>query len=97
MVKAKSWSYFQLVLGFAIGYWIVAGMLLTALLPHGPHQHLWLPARAVRYGELSHGRVLLHPLRLAGATIRIFVVLNVIQLFVLDAMGAYPSRSRPLW
>ena len=25
--------------------------------------------------------------RLAGATIRIFVVLNVIQLFVLDAMG----------
>ncbi len=86
-VDAKSWTYFQLVFGFAIGYWIVAGVLLPL------YYRLQLTSiygyLRERFGQHSYrtGASFFILSRLAGATIRIFVVLNVIQLFVLDAMG----------
>ncbi|MBK9419530.1 MAG: sodium:solute symporter [Flavobacteriales bacterium] len=86
-VDAKSWTYFQLVFGFAIGYWVVAGVLLPL------YYRLQLTSiygyLRERFGMHSYrtGASFFILSRLAGATIRIFVVLNVIQLFVLDAMG----------
>ncbi|MBP8822508.1 MAG: sodium:solute symporter [Flavobacteriales bacterium] len=86
-VEAKAWTYFQLVFGFAIGYWIVAGVLLPL------YYRMQLTSiygyLRERFGLLSYrtGASFFILSRLAGATIRIFVVLNVIQLFVLDAMG----------
>lgn len=86
-VDAKAWTYFQLVLGFAIGYWIVAGVLLPL------YYRMQLTSiygyLRERFGLHSYrtGAGFFILSRLAGATIRIFVVLNVIQLFVLDAMG----------
>lgn len=86
-VEGKAWSYFQLVVGFAIGYWIVAGVLLPL------YYRLGLTSiygyLRERFGMTSYrtGASFFILSRLAGATIRIFVVLNVIQLFVLDAMG----------
>ena len=86
-VAGKAWTYFQLVLGFAIGYWIVAGVLLPL------YYRLGLTSiygyLRERFGMTSYrtGASFFILSRLAGATIRIFVVLNVIQLFVLDAMG----------
>ena len=86
-VAGNAWTYFQLVLGFAIGYWIVAGVLLPL------YYRLGLTSiygyLRERFGMTSYrtGASFFILSRLAGATIRIFVVLNVIQLFVLDAMG----------
>lgn len=86
-VAAKGWTYFQLVLGFAIGYWIVAGVLLPLYYRMGLTS-IYGYLRE-RFGMVSYrtGASFFILSRLAGATIRIFVVLNVIQLFVLDAMG----------
>ncbi|MCB9164880.1 MAG: sodium:solute symporter [Flavobacteriales bacterium] len=86
-VAGNAWTYFQLVLGFAIGYWIVAGVLLPL------YYRLGLTSiygyLRERFGMTSYrtGASFFILSRLAGATIRIFVVLNVIQHFVLDAMG----------
>ncbi len=86
-VQAKAWTYFQLVLGFAIGYWVVAGVLLPL------YYRLKLTSiygyLRERFGLHSYrtGASFFILSRLAGATIRIFVVLNVIHLFVLKAMG----------
>ncbi|HEX2616255.1 MAG TPA: sodium:solute symporter [Flavobacteriales bacterium] len=85
-VQLKGWTYFQLVLGFAIGYWIVAGVLLPL------YYRLKLTSiygyLRERFGLTSYrtGASFFILSRLAGATIRIYVVLNVIQLFVLDAL-----------
>ncbi len=86
-VDAKAWTYFQLVFGFAIGYWIVAGVLLP--LYYRMHLTSIYGYLRERFGMNSYrtGASFFILSRLAGATIRIFVVLNVIQLFVLDAMG----------
>jgi len=86
-VAAKGWTYFQLVFGFAIGYWIVAGVLLPLYYRMGLTS-IYGYLRE-RFGMVSYrtGASFFILSRLAGATIRIFVVLNVIQLFVLDAMG----------
>jgi len=87
MVQAKGWTYFQLVVGFAIGYWVVAGVLLP-LYYRMKLTSIYGYLRE-RFGMVSYrtGASFFILSRLAGATIRIFVVLNVIQLFVLDAMG----------
>ncbi|MBZ0207020.1 MAG: sodium:solute symporter [Flavobacteriales bacterium] len=86
-VDAKAWTYFQLVFGFAIGYWVVAGVLLP--LYYRLHLTSIYGYLRERFGLRSYrtGASFFILSRLAGATIRIFVVLNVIQLFVLDAMG----------
>lgn len=86
-VDAKAWTYFQLVLGFAIGYWIVAGVLLP--LYYRMHVTSIYGYLRERFGLHSYrtGAAFFILSRLAGATIRIFVVLNVIQLFILDQMG----------
>jgi Na+/proline symporter len=86
-VEAKAWTYFQLVVGFAIGYWIVAGVLLPLYYRMGLTS-IYGYLRE-RFGMTSYrtGASFFILSRLAGATIRIFVVLNVLQLFVLDAMG----------
>ncbi|MFT3885311.1 MAG: sodium:solute symporter [Flavobacteriales bacterium] len=85
-VAAKGWTYFQLVFGFAIGYWIVAGVLLP-LYYRMKLTSIYGYLRE-RFGPTSYrtGASFFILSRLAGATIRIYVVLNVIQLFVLDAM-----------
>ncbi|MDX9750571.1 MAG: sodium:solute symporter [Flavobacteriales bacterium] len=86
-VEAKAWSYFQLVVGFAIGYWIVAGVLLPLYYRMGLTS-IYGYLRE-RFGMTSYrtGASFFILSRLAGATIRIFVVLHVLQIFVLDAMG----------
>lgn len=86
-VDAKAWTYFQLVLGFAIGYWVVAGVLLP-LYYRMKLTSIYGYLRE-RFGLHSYrtGASFFILSRLAGATIRIFVVLNVIHLFVLKAMG----------
>ena len=90
-VRTTHWNYLQMVLGFVIGYWIIAGVLLPL------YYRLQLTSiygyLRERFGEVSYktGSGLFIISRLLGATARIYVVLHVIHLFVLQAMGV------PFW
>lgn len=85
-VKAGHWYYLQLVLGFAIGYWIVAGVLLPL------YYRMQLTSiygyLRERFGQVSYktGACWFILSRLMGATLRIFVVLNVVHTFTLEGM-----------
>ncbi|MFZ1688178.1 MAG: sodium:solute symporter [Flavobacteriales bacterium] len=86
-VKAGNWGYLQLVIGFAIGYWIVAGVLLPL------YYRMQLTSiygyLRDRFGLVSYrtGASWFILSRLMGATLRIYVVLNVIHVFTLEALG----------
>ncbi|MCE3294354.1 MAG: sodium:solute symporter [Crocinitomicaceae bacterium] len=86
-VGAGGWFYFQLVLGFFIGYLVVAYVLLPLYYRYnltsiyrfleyrlGFHAYKW----GAGYFILS---------RTLGATIRLYLVINVMQIFVLDELG----------
>lgn len=86
-VKTTHWNYLQVVLGFVIGYWIIAGVLLPL------YYRLQLTSiygyLEQRFGNVSYktGSGLFIISRLLGATLRIYVVLAVIHNFVLKEMG----------
>ena len=86
-VAKSHWTYLQLVIGFAIGYWIVAGVLLPL------YYRLQLTSiygyLRQRFGPVSYrtGASWFILSRLLGATLRIYLVLNVIHLFTLSGMG----------
>lgn len=86
-VQAKAWTYLQLVFGFAIGYWVVAGVLLPLYYRMGLTSIYGYLRERFGLHSYRSGASFFILSRLAGATIRIFVVLNVIHLFVLEAMG----------
>lgn len=86
-VAKEHWNYLQMILGFVIGYWIIAGVLLPL------YYRLELTSiygyLRNRFGDVSYrtGSAIFIISRLLGATVRIYVVLNVIHLFVLRSMG----------
>jgi len=86
-VAKGHWTYLQLVIGFAIGYWIVAGILLP--LYYRMHLTSIYGYLRERLGLVSYrtGASWFILSRLIGATLRIYVVLNVIHVFTLEAMG----------
>ena len=85
-VQIGHWYYLQLVIGFAIGYWIVAGVLLPL------YYRMQLTSiygyLRERFGLVSYrtGASWFIISRLMGATLRIYVVLNVIHEFALKDM-----------
>ena len=86
-VQKGHWQYLQLVIGFAIGYWIVAGVLLPLYYRMGLTS-IYGYLRE-RLGMISYrtGASWFILSRLIGATLRIYVVLNVIHVFTLEGMG----------
>lgn len=90
-VNDTAWNYLQLVIGFSIGYWIVAFVLLPL------YYRLQLTSiygyLQQRYGEVSYktGSSLFLLSRLLGATLRIYIVLFVIHSFLLESSGV------PFW
>ncbi len=90
-VKNTAWNYLQLVIGFSIGYWIVAFVLLPL------YYRLQLTSiygyLQQRYGQVSYktGSSLFLLSRLLGATLRIYIVLFVIHSFLLESSGV------PFW
>lgn len=86
-VAAKHWGYLQVVLGYVIGYWVVAGVLLPL------YYKLQLTSiygyLKQRFGEVTYrtGASFFILSRTLGATIRIYLVLHVLHLFVLGALG----------
>lgn len=90
-VGAGGWYYYQLVLGFFIGYFVVAYVLLPLYYKYNltsiyRYLEFRLGFSAYKWGA---GYFILS--RTLGATVRLYLVINVLQLFVLDEIGV------PFW
>ncbi len=86
-VGAASFSYFQVVIGYLFGYAVIAYVLLplyykmnlTSIYNYLEH----------RFGIVSYktGALFFIISRILGATARLFLVINVMQLFILEEMN----------
>jgi Na+/proline symporter len=86
-VEAAGFSYFQVVLGYFIGYFVVAFVLLPL------YYRLNLTSiynyLLQRFGMNAYktGALFFIVSRVLGATLRLYLVINVLQLFILDSLG----------
>lgn len=80
-------GYFQVVIGYFIGYFLVAFVLLPL------YYRLQLTSiynyLEQRFGSTSYktGALFFISSRTAGATARLYLVINILQLFLLDQLG----------
>lgn len=83
----QAFGYFQVVIGYLLGYMVIAWVLL----PLYYRMQLTSIYRYLRnrLGESSYktGALFFILSRTLGATARLYLVINVLQLFVLDSMG----------
>ena len=86
-VGESQFTYFQVVIGYLIGYLIVANLLLPVYYSYGLtsiYEYL-----NVRFGKKSHlvGSISFLISRILGASFRLYLVAIVLQEFVLDDFG----------
>ena len=86
-VGAGGFGYYQVVIGYFIGYFAVAFVLLPLyykLNLTSIYKYL-----SQRFGSVAHktGSLFFIISRTLGATARLYLVFNVLQLFILDRMG----------
>src|SRR5262245_42696347 len=90
-VGASGFQYFQVVIGYFLGYLVIAFVLLPL------YYKLNLTSIYVylqkRFGMVSYktGALFFIVSRALGATARLFLVVNILQLFILNKMGV------PFW
>ena len=90
-VGAAGFAYFQVVIGYLIGYVVIAYVLLPL------YYRLNLTSiynyLDQRFGTTSHrtGALFFIISRTLGATARLYLVINVLQIFILNGMGV------PFW
>src|SRR6476469_3669844 len=92
-VGNSAFAYFQVVIGYFLGYIIIAFVLLplyyrlklTSIYNYLDH----------RFGVVSHktGALFFIISRVLGATARLYLVINVMQLFILTKLGVPFSVS----
>ena len=86
-VGASGFQYFQVVIGYFIGYFVVAFVLLPL------YYRLQLTSiysyLENRFGNKAYktGALFFIVSRTLGATARLYLVVNILQIFILDAMG----------
>lgn len=86
-VGGSQFTYFQVVLGYLVGYWVVALVLLPIYYKHNVtsiYQYL-----ETRFGWVSYktGAFYFFVSRVLGAAFRLFLVALVLQQFVFNALG----------
>lgn len=86
-VETDSFSYFQVVLGYTIGYAVIGQVLLP--LYYKMNLTSIYTYLENRFGNASYktGASFFLLSRVVGASFRLFLVANVLQLVVFDAMG----------
>lgn len=86
-VGAGGFGYYQVVIGYFIGYFAIAFILL----PLYYRMNLTSIYRFLedRFGPVSYktGALFFIISRTLGATARMYLVINILQIFILDAMG----------
>jgi len=86
-VESDSFSYFQVVLGYTVGYAVIGQVLLPLYYKMNLTSiYAYLDSR---FGNASYktGASFFLLSRVVGASFRLFLVANVLQLIVFDAMG----------
>ena len=86
-VESDSFSYFQVVLGYTVGYAVIAQVLLPLYYKMNLTSiYTYLESR---FGNASYktGASFFLLSRVVGSSFRLFLVANVLQLIVFDAMG----------
>jgi len=86
-VKEKQFSYLQMVLGFIVGYLVIAHVLLPVYYKMNLTSiYTYLEER---FGKVAHktGSVLFLIARIAGASLRLFLVAGVLQFLIFDELG----------
>jgi SSS family transporter len=83
----KAFSYLQVVFGYFIGYFAVAFVLLP--LYYKLNLTSIYSFLQKRFGQIAYktGALFFILSRTIGATARLYLVINVLQIFILDAMG----------
>jgi Na+/proline symporter len=86
-VGAKAFEYYQVVIGYFIGYFVIAYVLLPLyyrLNLTSIYKYL-----EERFGSTAYktGAIFFIFSRTLGATARMYLVINILQIFILDAMG----------
>ena len=86
-VGKGSFSYFQMVLGYLLGYFVIAFVLLPLYYRLNLTSiYSYLKQRLGIYSYKT-GAFFFILSRVIGASFRLFIVINVLQLFVFDAWG----------
>ncbi len=90
-VETKQFAYLQMVLGFVVGYFVIAYVLLP--LYYKMNLTSIYKYLEERFGNVSHktGSILFLVARIAGASLRLFLVAGVMQLLIFDELGV------PFW
>lgn len=86
-----SFEYFMLVFGFFIGYFIVAGVLLPLYYRMNLTSIYTYLGRRFNVEAHKIGSIFFIVSRAIGATARLYLVVNILQIFLLEALGV------PFW
>jgi Na+/proline symporter len=90
-VTANGFYYYQMVLGFFIGYFIVAYVLLPLYYKYNLSSIYRYLEYRLGFAAYKWGAGYFILSRTLGATVRLYLVINVLQLFVFDSVGV------PFW
>lgn len=86
-VEASQFSYMQVVLGYILGYFIIGSVLLPLYYRLNLTSiYTYLEGRFGNYSYKTGASFFLIS-RIVGASFRLFLVANVLQLLIFDAMG----------
>ena len=86
-VSSSNFFYFQIVLGYLLGYMVIAFVLIPLYYRLNVTSiYTYLDAR---FGRSSHkaGAFFFILSRLVGATARLYLVISILQLFIFDRLG----------
>jgi SSS family transporter len=86
-VSANGFYYYQMVLGFFIGYFVVAYVLLPLYYKYNLSSIYRYLEYRLGFSAYKWGAGYFILSRTLGATVRLYLVINVLQIFVFDAVG----------
>ncbi len=81
------WYYYQMVIGFFLGYFVVAFVLLPIYYKYNLTSIYRYLEHRLGFSAYQWGAGYFILSRTLGATVRLYLVINVLQLFVFDSIG----------